>query len=107
MALNWAMLSPDRSPVPLPDEMVIRTINSPGAEVVVGIPGPSPGAPSKKLTGSGGLWLTDQRVCHVSSSMARSTLTGLSAHIRIRSLLRHPRFRLVIRPLDRHPHVQI
>ncbi|TFK18076.1 hypothetical protein FA15DRAFT_675565 [Coprinopsis marcescibilis] len=37
MALNWAMLNPNRTPIPLPGEMTITTIDS-GVEVTITIP---------------------------------------------------------------------
>lgn len=68
MALNWAMLKEDHSPVPLPNEQTITTINS--AELVVNIPDAPPttntnaggAGGSKKLKEVGRIWLTDQRV---------------------------------------------
>jgi len=85
MALNWTMLSPDRSPVPLPHELIIRAIDSPGVDLTLLIPssigsasrsssGPStsssPNAVSneKKIAASGGLWLTDTRLIFVSAT---------------------------------------
>lgn len=70
MSLNWTMLSPARSPIPLPHELTIRTIDA-GAELTLIIPDspPSSSSPSggsggsKKLKEVGRLWLTDQRVC--------------------------------------------
>ena len=69
MALNWAMLDTDRSPIPLPHEKILRTIES-GAEVILTIPNTPPSANAssggsggiKKLKEMGRLWLTDQRV---------------------------------------------
>jgi hypothetical protein len=73
MALNWTMLSPERAPVPLPHELIIRTIESPSVDITLFIPsavhtGSSTSSSSKdpdnekKISASGGLWLTDQRV---------------------------------------------
>jgi len=70
MALNWAMLSKDRTPVPLPNEMTITTIDT-GVEVFLTIPDAPPVGSSaaggsggvKKIKAAGKLWLTDQRVC--------------------------------------------
>ena len=70
MALNWTMLTPDRVPVPLPNETTIMTVES-GAEVSLTIPdSPPTGSASaggsggeRKLKGIGKLFLTDQRVC--------------------------------------------
>jgi hypothetical protein len=69
MALNWTMLKPDRTPVPLPGELTIMTVES-GAEVSLTIPdvppaGSSPSGGSgggRKLNGTGKLFLTDHRV---------------------------------------------
>ncbi|SRR6266403_956859 len=70
MALNWTMLKPDRTPVPLPGELTIMTVES-GAEVSLSIPDTPPTGSSssggsggaRKLNGTGNLYLTDQRVC--------------------------------------------
>lgn len=71
MALNWTMLKPDRSPVPLPNEMIITTINS-GVDIALTAPhGQStsasssggPTAEGTRLKAIGRFWLTDQRVC--------------------------------------------
>ena len=74
MALNWTMLNPDHSLVPLPNERVITTIPA-GVELVLDIPD-APPTSSSTAGGSGGgkkmkekalrLWLTDQRVRPVS-----------------------------------------
>ena len=69
MALNWTMLNPDRTPVPLPRESPIMTVGS-GAEVSLTIPDTPPTASAtsggaggeRKLKGTGKLFLTDQRV---------------------------------------------
>ncbi|PPQ95881.1 hypothetical protein CVT26_015573 [Gymnopilus dilepis] len=68
MALNWLMLNPDRTPVPLPNEMTITTIDS-GVEISITIPDAPPTGSSsaggsggvKKLKAQGKCWLTDQR----------------------------------------------
>lgn len=57
MALNWTMLDATRAPVPLPHELIIRTIES-GPEITLSIPD----TPERKLKESGRLWLTDKRV---------------------------------------------
>ena len=69
MALNCVMLSPARSPIPLPHELTIRTLDS-GVELTVLIPDAPPSAAasaggsggSRKLRETGRMWLTDQRV---------------------------------------------
>jgi hypothetical protein len=70
MALNWTMLGTDRTPVPLPRELMIMTVEA-GAEVSLIIPDVPPTGTStsggsgggRKLDGTGKLFLTDQRVC--------------------------------------------
>ncbi|KAH8118794.1 hypothetical protein DFH11DRAFT_701018 [Phellopilus nigrolimitatus] len=72
MALNWTMLSPDRAPIPLPDETTIFTVDD-GAEIILSIPDalPSQGASSggsggsKRLKEIGRIHLTDQRLIFV------------------------------------------
>jgi hypothetical protein len=69
MALNWTMLKPDRTPVPLPGELTIMTVES-GADVSLTVPDEPPTGSSssggsgggRKLNGTGKLVLTDQRV---------------------------------------------
>ncbi|KAI0045113.1 hypothetical protein FA95DRAFT_1561455 [Auriscalpium vulgare] len=69
MALNWTMLNPNRTPVPLPRELTILTIDS-GAEVSIDIPNKPPegsataggSGGAKKLKESGKVFLTDQRL---------------------------------------------
>ncbi len=68
MALNWTMLDSQRSPIPLPHELIIRTVSA--AEVTVSVPNAPPTSSStsggsggeKKLVGNGKIWLTDNRV---------------------------------------------
>lgn len=63
------MIGADRTPVPLPNEQIIKTIDS-GVELSLNIPDAPPGSSStaggsgglKKLKESGRIWLTDQRV---------------------------------------------
>ena len=69
MALNWTMLNPDRTPVPLPNEITLMTVGS-GADVSLTIPDSPPTGTTtsggsggeRKLKGIGKLSLTDQRV---------------------------------------------
>ncbi|KAI0092097.1 hypothetical protein BDY19DRAFT_928323 [Irpex rosettiformis] len=71
MALNWAMLDASRSPVPLPHELIVRTVSA--ADVSVTVPNAPPTSTStsggsggtRKLTGSGKIWLTDNRLIFV------------------------------------------
>ncbi|KAF8211618.1 hypothetical protein K438DRAFT_1903527 [Mycena galopus ATCC 62051] len=75
MALNWTMLSPDRTPVPLPHEMTITAIDT-GVEVVLRVPDAPPsgassaGGPggSKTLKATGKATVTDQRFIFTSVS---------------------------------------
>ena len=94
MALNWAMLDPNRSPVPLPNEMTITKIDS-GVDLSIAmapassssssggsssLPDP-PQTPSpanttgtfQKLKATGRVWLTDQRVCRYVSRSYQSS----------------------------------
>ncbi|EMD40353.1 hypothetical protein CERSUDRAFT_110946 [Gelatoporia subvermispora B] len=84
MALNWTMLSPARSPIPLPHELTIRTVDG-GAEVTLIIPD-SPPTGSSAAGGSGGgkrlkdvgrLWLTDQRLIFVADAEGDASKSGL------------------------------
>ncbi|KAH9998296.1 hypothetical protein BJV77DRAFT_981102 [Russula vinacea] len=69
MALNWTMLKPDRTPVPLPGELTIMTVES-GADVSLTVPDEPPTGSSssggsgggRKLNGTGKLVLTDQPI---------------------------------------------
>lgn len=69
MALNWTMLNADRTPVPLPNEITLMTVDS-GADVSLTIPDAPPTGTTtsggfggeRKLKGIGKLSLTDQRV---------------------------------------------
>ena len=68
MALNWTMLDGKRNPIPLPDELTIKTESN--AELTLTIPNAPPEGDAqaggsggeKKLKESGRAWLTDQRV---------------------------------------------
>ncbi|CCM02319.1 uncharacterized protein FIBRA_04411 [Fibroporia radiculosa] len=89
MALNYAMLSPSRSPIPLPHELTIRTVDS-GVELSLTVPDapPSRSADSggsggaKKLKDVGRLWLTDQRLIFVSDGTSKSSpLESLSVSL--------------------------
>ncbi|KAF9498640.1 hypothetical protein BDN71DRAFT_1487426 [Pleurotus eryngii] len=72
MSLNWAMLTPDRSPVPLPDELTITAVTS-NVEVSLNIPDAPPTGSSssggsggaKKLKETGALYLTDKRLIFI------------------------------------------
>ncbi|KAI0306878.1 hypothetical protein B0F90DRAFT_1622760 [Multifurca ochricompacta] len=80
MALNWTMLNPNRTPVPLPRESTIMTVDS-GVDLSLTIPDvpPTTSATSggsggeRKLKGTGKLFLTDQRLVFVSDGDGDST----------------------------------
>ncbi|KAI9467318.1 hypothetical protein BJY52DRAFT_1201621 [Lactarius psammicola] len=80
MALNWTMLNPNRTPVPLPNEITIMTVDS-GAEVSLTIPDTLPTASAtsggsggeRKLKDIGKLFLTDQRLIFVSENDSGSS----------------------------------
>jgi hypothetical protein len=82
MALNWTMLNPDRTPMPLPNEIAIMTVDS-GADVSLTVPDTPPAASAisggsggeRKLKGIGKLFLTDQRVRFVNCETRYSTDT--------------------------------
>lgn len=92
MALNWAMMNANRTPIPLPGEMTITTVDS-GVELQLLIPNAPPVGDSATAGGSGGckklkamgrIWLTDQRVCSVPHSR-----TALSSQVVLWPLLRN------------------
>lgn len=69
MALNWAALTENRTPIPLPNEHTITTVDS-GVVVHLDIPDVPPSGTTasggsggvNKLRSSGSAWLTEQRV---------------------------------------------
>ncbi|KAI0337902.1 hypothetical protein BDW22DRAFT_1363472 [Trametopsis cervina] len=85
MALNWAMLDASRSPVPLPHELIIRIV--PAADLSLSIPNAPPTATStaggsggeKKLSSSGRIWLTDQRLVFVAHNAPPTAVAGLDS----------------------------
>ena len=93
MALNWTMLTPNRTPVPLPNETTITMVDL-GAEVDLLIPDQPPSnhalaggfGGAKKLKSIGKIWLTDQRVCadQLNSSAWNSYITKFTVHLRWR-----------------------
>ena len=58
MSLNWTMLDEAKRPIPLGEERTVLIVDK-GVEVTLNVPG-SGGL--KKLTESGRIWLTEQRV---------------------------------------------
>jgi len=79
------MLNPNRSPVPLPHEQaIISTLF--GAELSLTIPDAPPtesatgggSGGAKVLKGTGGVWLTDQRLIFTTPAGTRSTFDSLS-----------------------------
>lgn len=93
MALNWTMLTPNRTPVPLPNETTITMVDL-GAEVDLLIPDQPPSnhalaggfGGAKKLKSIGKIWLTDQRVRadQLNSSAWNSYITKFTVHLRWR-----------------------
>ncbi|PCH40789.1 hypothetical protein WOLCODRAFT_162548 [Wolfiporia cocos MD-104 SS10] len=87
MALNYAMLSPARMPIPLPNECTVTTIDN-GVEIILIIPDAPPAGSSRsggiggtrKLKDVGRLVLTDQRLIFVSANESKSVDT-LSIHL--------------------------
>ncbi|TFK43932.1 hypothetical protein BDQ12DRAFT_675821 [Crucibulum laeve] len=86
MALNWTMLNPNRTPVPLPNEMTITTIDS-GVELSLTIPDAPPTSGNATAGGSGGVkktkglgrvWLTDQRLIFTTDKSPSSAFESLS-----------------------------
>ncbi|KXN81733.1 UPF0664 stress-induced protein C29B12.11c [Leucoagaricus sp. SymC.cos] len=83
MALNWTMLTSNRSPVPLPHEMTITTVDS-GVELSLMIPDAPPSGIAlaggsggvKRLKSLGMICLTDQRF--IFASDAKNSLDSLS-----------------------------
>ncbi|KAF5364138.1 hypothetical protein D9756_000140 [Leucocoprinus leucothites] len=83
MALNWTMLTPNRSPVPLPDELTITTVDT-GVELSLIVPDAPPSGDAvaggsggtKRLKSMGKIWLTDQRFIFTCDS--KSSLDSLS-----------------------------
>jgi hypothetical protein len=81
------MLNPNRSPVPLQNEMTITTIDY-GVDLTLTIPDVPPSSSSsgggsggaRRLKTMGKIWLTDQRVCSpFPGHDCRSILIGLNA----------------------------
>nr|GAT46119.1 predicted protein [Mycena chlorophos] len=74
MALNWTMLTPERTPVPLPHEMTITSVDS--AEVILRIPDAPPAQDaraggsggSRELKAAGKVSVTDMRFIFTSAS---------------------------------------
>jgi len=86
MALNCVMLSPARSPIPLPHELTIRTLDS-GVELSISIPDAPPAGSAgsggsggtKKLKETGRMWLTDQRVIFIADAPSGSSKLGFES----------------------------
>ncbi|KAG6861945.1 hypothetical protein C0995_009129 [Termitomyces sp. Mi166 len=84
MALNWTMLNPNRSPVPLPNEMTITTVDT-GVDLSLTIPDSEPvghetaggSGGSRKLKALGKIWLTDQRLIFT-SDLTNASFESLS-----------------------------
>ncbi|SCZ92067.1 BZ3500_MvSof-1268-A1-R1_Chr5-3g08314 [Microbotryum saponariae] len=71
-SLNWVMLSPSRSPIPLPSEKVLHTIGSVSISLFPCAPGSAPNAKptpasSESKSDKGTLYATNKRVVYVST----------------------------------------
>ncbi|KAJ7087276.1 hypothetical protein B0H15DRAFT_843345 [Mycena belliarum] len=83
MALNWTMLGPNRTPVPLPNEMTIANIDG-GIELILRVPDAPPAQAataggsggSKTLKAVGKITVTDKRF--IFTSVDEPTLESLS-----------------------------
>ncbi|TEB32199.1 hypothetical protein FA13DRAFT_1662976 [Coprinellus micaceus] len=99
MALNWAMLNPNRTPVPLPGEMTIATVDT-GVELLLTIPNAPPSADSisggsggcKKLKALGRIWLTDQRFVFVTDPNASFESLSVQLHAILSTGFHQPTF---------------
>ncbi|KZT29487.1 hypothetical protein NEOLEDRAFT_1107256 [Neolentinus lepideus HHB14362 ss-1] len=89
MALNWAMLSLKRTPVPLPHEQTITTVDS-DVELHLIIPHVPPAGSvssggsgsSKDMKETGRIWLTDQRLVFVADTKDHKPIfESLSVHL--------------------------
>ncbi|KAH9482220.1 UPF0664 stress-induced protein C29B12.11c [Psilocybe cubensis] len=100
MALNWAMLSSHRAPVPLPNEMTITTVDS-GVDVSLTILDTPPVGPSstagrsggaKKMKATGRLWLTDQRFIFVTDANSSFESLSVPLHAILSTRFEQPTF---------------
>ncbi|EIN11054.1 hypothetical protein PUNSTDRAFT_64772 [Punctularia strigosozonata HHB-11173 SS5] len=99
MSLNWTMLSPERTPVPLPHETTITTLET-NVELTVIVPDapPSRSAPSggsggsKKMKEVGRLWLTDQRLIFVAAPSASFESLSVPLHSILSTKFEQPYF---------------
>ncbi|KAF8165780.1 hypothetical protein B0H34DRAFT_690446 [Crassisporium funariophilum] len=99
MALNWTMLNANRSPVPLPNEMTITTIDS-GVDLSLTIPDAPPSSSSsaggsggvKKLKSVGKVWLTDQRFIFTTESNAPFESISVPLHSILLTRFEQPTF---------------
>ncbi|KDE04062.1 hypothetical protein MVLG_05501 [Microbotryum lychnidis-dioicae p1A1 Lamole] len=71
-SLNWVMLSPTRSPIPLPSEKVLHTVPSVSISLFPCPPGSAPNAnptppSSESKSDKGNLYATNKRVVYVST----------------------------------------
>ncbi|KIL70482.1 hypothetical protein M378DRAFT_20867 [Amanita muscaria Koide BX008] len=86
MALNWTMLTNNRTPVPLQNEMTITSVDA-GVDLTLSIPDTPPAGSSqsggsggaRKLRAMGKIWLTDQRLLFASSPAPPSINSGSSS----------------------------
>ncbi|EDR12166.1 uncharacterized protein LACBIDRAFT_192514 [Laccaria bicolor S238N-H82] len=100
MALNWTMLKHDRSPIPLPNEHTITSIET-GADLSLTIPDVPPMTSSSTAGGSGGakrlkasgrIWLTDQRLIFTTETGASFESLSVPLHSILSTRFEQPTF---------------
>ncbi|KAF8914419.1 hypothetical protein CPB84DRAFT_1759208 [Gymnopilus junonius] len=99
MALNWLMLNSNRTPVPLPNEMTITTIDS-GVDISITVPDAPPSGSSsaggsggvKKLRATGRSWLTDQRFLFAADSGSSFESLSVPLHSILTTKFEQPTF---------------
>ncbi|KAF9000232.1 hypothetical protein BDQ17DRAFT_1391338 [Cyathus striatus] len=100
MALNWTMLNPNRTPVPLPHEMTIITVDS-GVELSLTIPNVPPTGRAATAGGSGGVeklkaigrvWLTDQRLIYTTDAGSAFDSLSVPLHSILSTRFEQPTF---------------
>jgi len=99
MSLNWTMLNPDRSLVPLKNEMTVTTIDS-GVDLTLTIPNVPPSNSSsaggsggaRRLKATGKIWLTDQRFIFASDTSASFDSISVPLHSILLTKFEQPTF---------------
>jgi len=99
MSLNWAMLNPNRVPVPLRNEMTVTTIDS-GVDLTLIIPDVPPSSSSsgggsggaRRFKETGKIYLTDQRFIFVSDANADFDSLSVPLHSILLTKFEQPTF---------------